>query len=250
MGVLTGEGQFVPRFEDQWKMVERQVKQYCLKRTGGHAHDAEDLLQETAARALRGYPSFRGDSTFVTWVTRIAARAADDQVGVRRRRVDEVPLDADKHAGAIAGADRQALAGAAGHWLRDALSVARTNGGISEREALLLAGRLDHPDLDWAALGTLNGLSGEACAQAHGRAITKLRMTLLVNAPDMFGGPTAIAAACTRAAASRSNPLTPGEEAVFRAVVLGRRDYRRKGWLNALRSACHKVVRELDRDFS
>ena len=231
-------------------MVERQVRQYCLKRTAGHLHDAEDLLQETAARAWRGYPTFRGNSTFVTWVTRIAERAADDQVGVRRRRVDEVPLDADKHAGAVAGADQQALAGAAGRWLRDAISVARSYGGISERDALLLSGRLDHPEFDWAGLGALNGLSGEACAQAYGRAITQLRMTLLVNAPDMFGGLAAIAAACARAAASPRDPLTPGEEAGFRAVVLEHRGYRRKGWLNALRSACHKVVRELDKDFS
>ncbi len=37
--------------------------------------DAEDVLQETFISALHGLPSFRGDSTFSTWLYRIAYNA-------------------------------------------------------------------------------------------------------------------------------------------------------------------------------
>jgi RNA polymerase sigma-70 factor, ECF subfamily len=38
----------------------------------GHVEDAEDAVQETFLRALRGLPRFRGESTFRTWLYRIA----------------------------------------------------------------------------------------------------------------------------------------------------------------------------------
>jgi RNA polymerase sigma-70 factor (ECF subfamily) len=40
--------------------------------TLGHAEDAEDAVQETFLRALRGLPGFRGDASFRTWLYRIA----------------------------------------------------------------------------------------------------------------------------------------------------------------------------------
>jgi RNA polymerase sigma-70 factor (ECF subfamily) len=38
----------------------------------GHAEDAEDAVQETFLRALRGLPGFRADAAFRTWLYRIA----------------------------------------------------------------------------------------------------------------------------------------------------------------------------------
>jgi RNA polymerase sigma-70 factor, ECF subfamily len=40
--------------------------------TLGHAEDAEDAVQETFLRALRGLSDFRGDASFRTWLYRIA----------------------------------------------------------------------------------------------------------------------------------------------------------------------------------
>jgi RNA polymerase sigma-70 factor (ECF subfamily) len=37
-----------------------------------HADDAEDAVQETFLRALRGLPNFRGEAVFRTWIFRIA----------------------------------------------------------------------------------------------------------------------------------------------------------------------------------
>ena len=53
--------------------------------------DAEDQLQETLLRAYCGLHSFRGDSKFTTWLTRIAINQA--LMCVRRRRYGDISLD-------------------------------------------------------------------------------------------------------------------------------------------------------------
>ena len=54
-------------------VVRHQMRIYKLARmlTGGDA-DAEDLVQETFVRAFRGIGRFRGESSFNTWLHRIA----------------------------------------------------------------------------------------------------------------------------------------------------------------------------------
>jgi len=51
--------------------------------------DAEDVLQEAYLRAFSALPSFRGDSSFTTWLTRIVINEALQRL---RRRID-VPVD-------------------------------------------------------------------------------------------------------------------------------------------------------------
>lgn len=57
--------------------------------------EAEDVVQETYIRALRGLEGFRGESSLGTWLTRIVANEAL----MRRRRLARyaqvVPIDAD-----------------------------------------------------------------------------------------------------------------------------------------------------------
>lgn len=62
----------------------------CLRVTG-NAYDAEDALQDTLLAAWRNVETFRGDSTFSTWIYRIASNAA---LAVVRKRVSsemEIP---------------------------------------------------------------------------------------------------------------------------------------------------------------
>ncbi|MCR9247242.1 MAG: RNA polymerase sigma factor [bacterium] len=47
-------------------------------------HWAEDLVQETLVRALRGLPGFRGDSSLRTWLFRILVRLAAEPSRWRR----------------------------------------------------------------------------------------------------------------------------------------------------------------------
>jgi RNA polymerase sigma-70 factor (ECF subfamily) len=50
----------------------------------GHADDAEDAVQETFLRALRGLSSFRGDAPFRSWLLRIAVNLCLDWKAARR----------------------------------------------------------------------------------------------------------------------------------------------------------------------
>ena len=50
----------------------------------GHDEDAEDAVQETFLRALRGLSRFRGDATFRTWLLRIAVNLCLDWKASRR----------------------------------------------------------------------------------------------------------------------------------------------------------------------
>jgi RNA polymerase sigma-70 factor, ECF subfamily len=65
----------------------------------GHADDAEDAVQETFLRALRGLASFRGDAAFSTWLFRIAVNVCLRWKA--RRRLTE-PWD-EEHAALMPG---------------------------------------------------------------------------------------------------------------------------------------------------
>ena len=58
----------------------------------GNPDDAEDALQETFLRAIRGLRSFRGEAQLKTWLTRIAIRVCLEQR--RPRPVGALPTPA------------------------------------------------------------------------------------------------------------------------------------------------------------
>jgi len=55
------------------------------RRLVGDQHWAEDLVQETLVRALRGLPRFEGRSSLRTWLLRILVRLASEPERWRRR---------------------------------------------------------------------------------------------------------------------------------------------------------------------
>lgn len=59
-------------------------------RMTGDAQDAEDVLQETFLKAMRGLPGFEGRSSLSTWLYRIGMNEA---LMVLRRRKNNLPLD-------------------------------------------------------------------------------------------------------------------------------------------------------------
>jgi RNA polymerase sigma-70 factor (ECF subfamily) len=59
------------RFREEYELVSNQLYTF-LVRTAGDPDVAADVLQEAAFKAYRSRRRFRGESTFKTWIYRIA----------------------------------------------------------------------------------------------------------------------------------------------------------------------------------
>lgn len=74
-----------PDFERLYGEYGKGIYRLCLRMTGS-ASDAEDLTQDTFVAAMEGWHRFRGESTPLTWIYRIAARKARRHVHLRAFR--------------------------------------------------------------------------------------------------------------------------------------------------------------------
>jgi RNA polymerase sigma-70 factor (ECF subfamily) len=75
------------------RLVERysnQIYRLALKFLG-NPHDAEDVLQETFIKAMRGLPNFEGRSSVSTWLYRIAMNEA--LMILRKASPEMVPVE-------------------------------------------------------------------------------------------------------------------------------------------------------------
>ncbi|MFC4071546.1 RNA polymerase sigma factor [Actinoplanes subglobosus] len=230
-------------FTDCWKEAKSEVIKFC-RSSAGRLGEAEELYQRVMIRAWRGFPSFRGDAAFLTWVLRIARREAA-RLGAERGRITQAETPLENLGDAEPAVPAEEPPGDAG-WIRAAVSRAVTAGALSPGEGAVLEARLDHPDESWEKLGVRLGAAAGACAVAHLRAVPKLRVFVLETDPGLVAGPDALAAAYRRALVA-AQPLTEAEAEAFRMVILQRRSgYRRVGWRTALRAACAKVVENLE----
>lgn len=86
---LQGDSQ---AFEDL--AVKYQNKIYALSyRYMGNEEDAYDMAQEAFIKAYRSLRSFKGDSSFGTWMYRIATNVCLDELRRRKRRIIPLSLD-------------------------------------------------------------------------------------------------------------------------------------------------------------
>jgi RNA polymerase sigma-70 factor (ECF subfamily) len=99
-------------FESIVRRHGRRVLGLGLRLTGNRA-DAEDLAQDVFVRVLRALPSFRGEASLATWITRVTVNAARNRHRDGRRRgsdrtssLDEPLCAGDSGADAVTRADR------------------------------------------------------------------------------------------------------------------------------------------------
>jgi RNA polymerase sigma-70 factor (ECF subfamily) len=86
-------------FDRLVERYQRDVYRLCYRYLNNH-EDASDVAQEAFLRAYRAIRSFRGDSSFATWLYRIAVNACLNFRAARRPTTTEVPEVADPRAGA------------------------------------------------------------------------------------------------------------------------------------------------------
>jgi RNA polymerase sigma-70 factor, ECF subfamily len=81
-----------PSFADVAREHLDRLYGYCLRLAGDPA-DAEDLVQETLVRAMRGYPALRDPARAKGWLFAIATNQWRDDARARQRRVPTVSID-------------------------------------------------------------------------------------------------------------------------------------------------------------
>jgi RNA polymerase sigma-70 factor (ECF subfamily) len=86
-------------FENLVAPLRRPLFAYILRMVAHHA-DAEDLLQDTFVRALKGITRFEGASGFKSWLFAIATNVSLDYLRDRKRWRVEAQLDAEVSASA------------------------------------------------------------------------------------------------------------------------------------------------------
>src|SRR5579872_1611056 len=89
-GDLAAYDQLVQRYQER-------VYATIYHMTANH-EDANDLVQETFIKAYRALKSFKGDSSFYTWIYRIAVNKTINFLKQRKNRVQMSLNDLDVHA--------------------------------------------------------------------------------------------------------------------------------------------------------
>ena len=158
--VAFGAGAFPALVERHWSAVFRLL--YGLT---GHAHDTEDLAQETFLRAWKTRDSFRPGSNERAWLLRVASNAFFDLRRRRERRPVE-PLTDEP-----AGLNEQPSAGLEAAEQAELLRAAMTE--LSEVTRLVFHLRAVE-ELSFREIGEIAGVTEEAARWHMGQARRKL----------------------------------------------------------------------------
>ena len=90
-GMIRGD---LPPFEEIFKLHHGKVYAVCLRMTGNTA-EAEDLSQEVFLQVFRKRGSFRGESSFSTWLYRLTVNHVLMHFRKSRRRREQLTEDGE-----------------------------------------------------------------------------------------------------------------------------------------------------------
>jgi len=77
-------------FRELYRRHTPRLYRLALRLLGGDAHAAEDAVQETWMRAVRGLDRFRGEAALSTWLHSIGIHVAQDALRRRRRSREDL----------------------------------------------------------------------------------------------------------------------------------------------------------------
>ena len=92
MSITAATAESADTFADQVLPYARQLRSAALRLTG-NAADADDLVQETYAKAYAGFATFRPGTNLPAWLHRIQENTFYGACRSRGRRPREIPLD-------------------------------------------------------------------------------------------------------------------------------------------------------------
>lgn len=117
-------------FEALYRRHARRIFGIVWRLSGGQAARAEDLVQDAFIRAWQALPKFRFESSFSTWLHRLAVNTALMEIrsrsGAEDRETDDAALDR------LAGQDT------AGQRMREQMDLERAVASLPERARAVL----------------------------------------------------------------------------------------------------------------
>ncbi|WP_425481528.1 RNA polymerase sigma factor RpoE [Marinicella rhabdoformis] len=79
-------------FEMLVNRYQQRVANVIAKFVRDH-HEIQDVAQEVFIKVFRALPNFRGDSSFYTWIYRIAVNTAKNHLVAKGRRIQNAPVE-------------------------------------------------------------------------------------------------------------------------------------------------------------
>ncbi len=173
-------------FEELVKATSADIYALAFRLTGNE-HDARDIVQETYLRAFRSIRRFRGESSFPTWLYRIAANCSAT-MHRRHRGAVVVSMDTDPRVDELP-TDPLHDAIASGTVERDRLVRAMATLPLTLRSVVVLH---DVYDLSHDEIADELGISGASSRVRLHRARRQLRTVISAGLPMVAAPPGAV----------------------------------------------------------
>ena len=156
-------------YEVLMRRYQDSLMRTCSRYLGSH-HDAEEIVHEVMLRVFHHLAKFKGESSFKTWLFRIAHNESMSRL---RKRKDEDSFDT------VADAELSAQ----GHGVeRDvmAMRVDRWVSALAEEDRTIVLFRVV-AELEYKEIASIVGMNLSAVKMRYQRALEKLKLQYDVN---------------------------------------------------------------------